>query len=179
MKLTTKFLLLTLVFGFVLMTSKVQGQAAVGGGLAFGTEIESVGINVNGTYMITDNIALAPSLIYWIPKSYFADYKLKWFEVDLNGHYYFDAGGNVKPYALAGLNFSFITVPVLDWTGGWLGGGSFTTKNSTTTKVGLNLGGGVEFDIDAPIKPFGQINYTIIDSFDQLVIMAGVRFPLN
>ncbi len=178
MKLTKKSLLLTVALGLIFMTSKVQGQAAVGGGLAFGTEIESVGINLNGTYMITEEIALAPSLIYWIPKAYLADFKLKWFEVDLNGHYYFDIGGNIKPYALAGLNFSFITFPVADWTGGWFGG-SFETKNKTTTKVGLNLGGGVEFDIDAPIKPFGQLNYTIIDSFDQLVIMAGVRFPLN
>lgn len=177
MKLSAKSLLLTMALGFVLMNFKVQGQAAVGGGLAFGTEIESVGINLNGTYLITENIAVAPSLIYWIPKSYFADFKLKWFEVDLNGHYYFDAGGNIKPYALAGLNFSFITVPTY-YGVNWLGG-TVETRNHTTTKVGLNLGGGVEFDIDAPIKPFGQLNYTIIDNFDQLVIMAGVRFPLN
>lgn len=176
MKLTTRILLMAFALGLIFMTTKVQGQAAVGGGLAYGTEIESVGINLNGTYMINDNIALAPTLMYWIPKSYWGDLKLKWFEVDLNGHYYFDTGGNIKPYALAGLNFSFITVPGFSVS---FGGYGVSTESETTTKVGLNLGGGVEFDIDAPIKPFGQLNYTIIDSFDQLVIMAGVRFPLN
>ena len=174
-----------IIKGFVLLFfltvaatfQKAQAQAAVGGGLAYGTEIESLGININGTYRLNENIALAPGLIYYFPKAYFADYKLKWLEIDLNGHYYFNTTGNIKPYALAGLNFSFITFPTYSFSG--IFGGSGDIDNKTTTKVGLNLGGGVEFDIDAPIKPFGQLSYSIIDTFDQLVIVAGVRFPLN
>lgn len=166
------------VTGFI--AQKAQGQAAVGGGLAYGTEIESAGINLNGTYFVADNFAIAPSLIYYFPKKLYGDWKMKWFEFDVNGHYYFDTPGTVKPYGLAGLNFSFLTVPTLDWTGGWgSGGGSLETKNKTTTKVGLNIGAGAEFDINSPIKPFAQLSYAIIESFDQLVIIAGVRFPLN
>lgn len=177
MNLLKKGLVLIFTIALAATFQKVQAQAALGGGLAYGTEIESPGININGTYMINDNIALAPGLIYYFPKEYFADYKLKWFEVDLNGHYYFNTTGIVKPYALAGLNFSFITFPTYTFSG--LFGGSGEVDNETTTKVGLNLGGGVEFDIDAPVKPFGQLSYSVIDSFDQLVIVAGVRFPLN
>lgn len=173
-----KPLLVILFVLLVLTTQRAHGQAAVGGGLAYGTEIESAGINLNGTYFVTDNIAIAPSLIYYFPKTIVADWKMKWFEFDVNGHYYFDTPGIVKPYGLAGLNFSFITVPSYSFGGIW-GGGSVETKNKTTTKVGLNIGGGAEFDIDAPITPFAQLNYTIIDTFDQLVIVAGVRFSLN
>ena len=177
MKRVKVSLLLVFSFGLLLGARNVQGQAAVGAGLAYGTEIESAGINLNGTYLITDNIAIAPSLIYYFPKKLYGDYKMKWFELDINGHYYFDTPGIVRPYGLAGLNFSFITVPVLTFGGGMFG--SFETEKETTTKVGLNIGGGAEFDIDAPIKPFAQLNYTLIDEFDQLVILAGVRFPLD
>ncbi len=177
MNLMKKGIILIFILALTATSQKLQAQAAVGGGLAYGTEIESLGININGTYKINENIALAPGLIYYFPKKYFADYKLKWLEVDLNGHYYFNTSGNIKPYALAGLNFSFITFPTYSFSG--LFGGTGDVENETTTKVGLNLGGGVEFDIDAPVKPFGQLSYSIIDSFDQLVIVAGVRFPLN
>lgn len=177
MKLIEKSLILFCLLGLIATTQNANGQAAVGGGLAYGSEIESPGINLNGTYMVTENIALAPGIIYFFPKELYGDYKLKWLEVDLNGHYYFNTTGNIKPYALAGLNFSFITVPTFDLSNIFQGSGEM--ENETTTKIGLNLGGGVEFDIDSPIKPFGQLSYSIIESFDQLVIIAGVRFPLN
>lgn len=177
MSLLRKGVILIFIFALTVTFQKAHAQAAVGGGLAYGTEIESPGINLNGTYKLNENIALAPGLIYYFPKSYYADYKLKWLELDLNGHYYFNTSSNIKPYALAGLNFSFITFPTYNFSS--LFGGTGEVENETTTKVGLNLGGGVEFDIDAPVKPFGQISYSIIDTFDQLVIVAGVRFPLN
>lgn len=177
MKLIKKSLILFCLLGLVATTQNAKGQTAIGGGLAYGTEIESPGINLNGTYMVTENIAIAPSIIYFFPKSYYSDYKLKWLEVDLNGHYYFNTTGNIKPYALAGLNFSFLTVPTYDFSS--LFGGSGEVENETTTKIGLNLGGGAEFDIDSSIKPFGQLSYSIIENFGQLVIIAGVRFPLN
>lgn len=177
MKLVKKSFVLAFALGLMMTAQKVQGQAAVGGGLAYGTEIESAGINLNGTYLVTDNIAIAPSLVYYFPKKLVGDYKMKWFEFDVNGHYYFDVPGIVRPYGLAGLNFSFITVPGMSYSFG--GFGSVETEKETTTKVGLNIGGGAEFNIDAPITPFGQLNYSIIDTFDQLVIIAGVRFPLN
>lgn len=177
MKLIKFFLILFCLFGLIATSQNANGQAAIGGGLAYGTEIESPGINLNGTYLVTENIALAPSIIYFFPKSYYGDFKLKWLEVDLNGHYYFNTTGNVKPYALAGLNFSFITVPTYDFSSFF--GGSGEVENKTTTKIGLNLGGGAEFDINSPIKPFGQLSYSIIGDFNQLVIIAGIRFPLN
>ena len=177
MNFIEKGIILIFILALTATSQKLQAQAAIGGGLAYGTEIESAGININGTYKINENIALAPGLIYYFPKAYFADYKLKWLEVDLNGHYYFNTSGNVKPYALAGLNFSFITFPTYNFSGFF--GGTSDVENETTTKVGLNLGGGVEFDLDAPVKPFGQLSYSVIDTFDQLVIVAGVRFPLN
>lgn len=177
MKLIKISSILFLLIGLLATTQNVKGQAAFGGGLAYGTEIESPGINLNGTYLVTENIALAPSVIYYFPKSYYRDFKLKWLEVGLNGHYYFNTTGIVKPYALAGLNFSFITVPTYDFSSFF--GGSGEVENKTTTKIGLNLGGGAEFEINSPIKPFGQLSYSIIGDFDQLVIIAGVRFPLN
>ena len=44
-----------------------KGKISVGGGLAYGTEIKKMGINLRGYYGITDKIDAAPSFTYFFP----------------------------------------------------------------------------------------------------------------
>lgn len=145
-----------------------KGNMRLGGQLAFGTEIESLGIGANFDYAITDAILLAPSLVYFFGKS---EGEVSWslFEVNLNGNYLFDTGNsNIIPYALAGLNLSF-------WSVDYEGFGFGSLGNSTN--VGLNIGGGADFVVST-FFVFGELRY-VISSSDQLVIAGGVKFPLN
>ena len=151
--------ILTLTF-----TLNSKAQTRVGGGLVYGTEIENIGINLNGQYFIKENIAIAPGLNYFFPKALGSGFDLNWFEINANGHYYFNTG-SIEPYALAGLNFAFLSVK-----------SSF--GDSSNTEVGLNLGGGANFDIGSSIKPFGELRIVIGDA-DQLVLGGGVRFTLG
>jgi len=141
----------------------------LGGQLAFGTEIESLGIGANFDYAITDVILLAPSLVYFFGKS---EGEIDWslFEVNLNGNYLFATGNsNIIPYALAGINLSF-------WSVNYEGFGNFGGLGNDTN-IGLNLGGGADFVVNT-FFVFGELRY-VISSSDQLVIVGGVKFPLG
>ena len=161
-----KFLMITLLAGAInLFGSDVYAQKTLGGGIAYGTEIESIGIHADAQFFINDNLAISPSVLYYFPKEIYEGFNYKWFEVN----------ANANVYGIAGLNIAFISFPFLNF-GGIFGGSDF--NNSTSTKIGLNIGVGADFDIGSNIVPFGQLRYNI-SSFDQLAIEAGVRFPLD
>ncbi len=151
-----------------LLAQTEKGAMRAGGGLAFGTEIESLGIQGRFDYAITEQILLAPDLTYFFGKSE-GSIDLNWFDINLNGNYLFDTGNpDIIPYALAGLNFAIVSAS-------YDGFGDF--GDSSSTEIGLNLGGGADF-IVGTIIIFGELRYAI-SSADQLVIAGGVKFPLN
>ena len=146
-----------------------KGAMRAGGGLVYGTEIENLGIQGRFDYAITDQILLAPDLIYFFPKSE-GSVDFKWFDINLNGNYLFDIGNpDVVPYALAGINIAILSVDLDDF-----GFGDFGADG---TEIGLNLGGGCDFVVGSVIV-YGELRYAI-SSADQLVIGGGVKFPLN
>ena len=44
------------------------GQARVGGGLSYGTEIEEMGLNLTGEFFLKDIVALTPEINYFFTK---------------------------------------------------------------------------------------------------------------
>ena len=152
----------------LLSISSANAQTSLGAFLAFGTEIETLGIGVNGEFYVTDAITIAPDIIYFFPNTTefpgSGEIKSKLFEINANGHYHFDLGSSVMPYALVGIGIAIVGVEAFGF-------------DDSTTDIGLNLGGGADFDIGSSIMPFGEIRYATNTS--QLVIMGGVRLPLN
>jgi len=142
----------------------VQAQTRVGAGLAYGTEIEKMGINVNSQIFVKENIAIAPGIVYFFPKNLGSGFDFNWFDINLNGHYYF-ALNSVQPYALAGLNFAILSID-----------SGFGSANNT--EIGLNLGGGVNFLIGGKLIPFGELRI-VVGNADQLVFGGGVRLNIN
>lgn len=157
------------------VTEKAQAQATIGAGIAYGTEIESVGATVNAQFFISDQLALSPEFVYYFPKGSTGDFKIKWYEFNANANYYFSTEGTAKFYGLGGLNFSIVSIPSFNL--GDLFGETASVGSTSATKIGLNIGGGVDFKLEGNITPFAQIKYTL-SSFDQLAIVAGVRFKL-
>ena len=157
---------ITLIFSVQLLVAQAEkGAIRVGGGLAFGTEIESLGIQARGDYALTNNILLAPDLIY-----YFGSSGFDWFDINFNGNYLFEVSNpDIVPYVLAGLNFAIISV---DYDIPILG-----ELSDSSTEVGLNIGGGCDFLVGTLIV-FGELRYNISNA-DQLMIAGGVKFPIN
>ncbi len=178
----TKLFLAIFFLAITFFIQNTNAQTTVGGGIAYGTEIENMGIDLTGQYFVKDNIAIEGSFTYYLPKDFGDgssalgdDYKIKWYEINANANYYFKMPGKTKAYALAGLNMSFLSVPTFDF-GSIFGGGS-GVKNETNSEIGLNIGAGADFDLGKNFTPFAQLKYVISDA-DQLQILAGVRFTL-
>ena len=140
-----------------------EGQFKVGGGLAFGTEVEAIGIQAGATYGFTDEISAGADFIIFFPEN------IDWFEFNANGHYKFVAEDDMSVYALAGLNYTSLSVDVPNFGG--FGGGSVSSS-----EIGLNLGGGAEFNVDFALI-YAELKY-VVSNADQLGISGGLRFPI-
>jgi len=172
MKNINKFLiiLLVLIIGFIVSPSTANAQNSVGGGLAFGTGIESAGIGINAEFRVADKISVAPSFIYFFPRTVIAGIQTKQFEVNINGNYYLRSDDKIDFYALAGLNITRISIPII-FPG-------LIESTISSTEVGLNVGAGANFKVSSKVTPFAEMKYAI-SNFDQLVIFGGVKFGLN
>lgn len=162
-----------LLFFLALLISShsLSAQLSVGGGLSFGTGIENIGLFARGGYDITDEIRGNATVNFFFGENVEGIVKTSLWTINLDGHYVLVDEDNLAIYGLAGLNIGISRVKFDDPTGII---GSFSDSE---TNIGLNAGGGVELPLDA-INPFAEVKY-VIGGFDQLVIVAGVRYPLN
>lgn len=162
------FIAATLLFGGLFAVS-AQTETRIGGMLAYGTEIENLGIGVNAEFGITEKLSVSPSFIFYLPREE-GPISINWWEINANGNYYFIKNEGIDVYGLAGLNYSSVKV---EYSENYFFGGASTSDG----RFGLNIGGGANFDIGSSIFPFAELKYVIIDG-GQLVIAAGVKFTL-
>ena len=152
---------------FSFLSVNAQEDTRLGAMLAYGTEIENIGIGANAEFPIMENLTISPSFIYYLPKEEYG-MKMNWFEVNANANYYFVSQDNMSVYALGGLNYSSVKVSFDD---AWLG-----SYSSSAGLFGLNLCGGVNFILGA-FTPFAELKYAII-VVGLLGAGAGVKFNL-
>lgn len=85
-----------------------------------------------------------------------------------------------QPYAGGGLGLHFfhtkVQIPDMDLGGGVIVPG-FTSSESTT-KLGLDMGGGVSTPLNPKTSLYGEMWYTLAD-IDQLSMKVGVSFLLS
>lgn len=167
---TTKNILCAILLLLGVQFSNAQDEMRIGGMLAYGTEVENIGIGVTAAFPIMDKMTIAPSFIFYLPKDEFG-VKINWFELNANANYYFLDEGNFNVYGLGGLNFSSISVK---YDNASIYGSGLSASDG---RIGLNLGGGANFDIGTSFLLFSELKYVIIDE-GQLVIAAGVKFSL-
>jgi outer membrane protein X len=149
-----KLISLSAVVVLLMMAQETFAQNKLGVFLGYGSEVEEVGIGVNGEFGINDKMAISPSFVYWFPP---AD-GVSWWELNGNLNYYFQE----KFYGLVGLNFFHFNYDYLD---------------VSDTEVGLNLGVGYNFDTGGKVIPFGEAKFVLSDA-DQLALLFGIRFTL-
>ncbi len=158
MKRTIKLALLLFGLIFAYNTSAQAQDIKAGGGLAYGSEVEAIGVQVSGVYDITEEVSGAADFIIFFPDGY------DFWELNLNAHYGFYAEDNVRVYGLAGLNYATTKVDLIP------------SGSRSNSELGLNLGGGAEFGLDFA-NLYSELKYVLGDA-DQLAISAGLRFPI-
>lgn len=177
-KLTlTASIAMILILGTI--SASAQTETRIGALVAYGTEIENIGIGANAEFPITEKLTVSPSFIYFLPKDEFG-IKVNWFEVNANANYYFLQEETISIYGLAGLNYTNVktTFDGFDDLGEFGEMFDFGEEGEISDgRFGLNLGAGINYIMSGSITPFAELKYVIIDG-SQLVIAAGVRFDL-
>lgn len=162
-------------FSFISFTN-VQAQeidTRIGGMLAYGTEIENIGVGANAEFGVMEKLSISPSFIYYLPKEE-GPVKVNWFEVNANANYYLLNDGGFDVYGLAGLNYSSVKVKYDGAAFPGFGG----SASGSDGRFGLNLGAGANMHLsNDSIMPFAELKYVIIDG-GQLVLAAGVKFKI-
>lgn len=155
------------------------GDLKVGVGLAYGSEVENLGIKADGYYTINEQFRVGADLVYYFPDSQdfgSAETTINYFGINFNGNYVFINEADMLVYGIAGINILNISVDSEGFGNGGFGGGSFS---SSTTETGLNLGGGAEFGMGFGAL-FAELKFAGIGGdADQIVFGGGARFSLN
>lgn len=167
-----KKVLFTLLLAAVISFSASAQETRVGGLLAIGTDSDFGNFGIGGIaeFLFNDKMAVSPSLIFFFPKDE-NDVKLSMWELNANFNYYFYQENSISLYGLAGLNIANYKIK---WDYDVPG-----DDTESDTEVGLNLGIGSNFSVsNEKILPFAELKYEI-NEYDQLVILAGVKFNIK
>ena len=145
--------LFSMMFFIMSSASAQKGIQAFGVNLGYGSEIESASIGVKYQYNITNNIRLEPSANYFFEKK-----GIDMFDFNANAHYLIPTENNIRLYPLAGLTFT-------RWDFG-----------KVANRLGLNIGGGAEFDVSDNLFVNMELKYQIIKDLDQAVFNVGLTY---
>lgn len=153
-----------LVLGILFFSNSnamAQSNFKVGGGLAYGTEIEAIGIQAGAVYGFNENLRGAADVVIFFPDDE-NNVDHSFWTINANIHYLLMAEDASVFYALGGLNYATQHLS--------------NGVSITDSEAGLNLGGGAEFGVNFGVI-YLEAKYVISD-FDQLVLGGGVRFSL-
>ena len=153
-KILTLVCLMMLGMGFA--QAQVQkGETAVGVNLVYGSEIESMGIGTRFQYGIWDQLRAEVGLNYFFEKDH-----VNWWDVNLNAHYLVGLWNDkLYIYPLAGLNYTMVKAGDIE-----------------SNHIGLNVGAGVEYEINEHFGANLEYRHTIIRKVDQGVIGLGLNY---
>ncbi len=158
------FALFSLLFVLLCSVHAQQGRHALGFGLNYGTQIESMGLGVKYQYNITDPIRIEPSFNY-----FFENDNVSMLDLNVNLHYLFPVGKGVKIYPLFGLTLANWMLDIDDVLLGY-------DVDDNECRFGVNLGGGVEFDLGRNWAINLEGKYQLVSDFDQGVISLGAVY---
>lgn len=150
-----------------------EGQAYLGGQLAYPTDIKSLGIGVKGGYGITDAIRTQATFDYFLKKD-----NVSCWDLNLDVHYLFPLGDNIKVYPLAGLTYLRCSVDGFTQTVSTPAGSITVGSNESYSdgNLGVNLGGGFQYDLTEKLALNAEVKFQIIKNNNQGVISAGLAY---
>jgi len=136
-----------------------QGETAVGVNLLYGSEIESMGLGARFQYGILDQLRAEVGF-----NGFFAHKHTTWWDVNLNAHYLVPIRSEqFYIYPLAGVNYTMTKVKL-------------DGPSDEENHVGLNVGAGLEYEINEHFGVNLEYRHTIIRKVDQGVFGLGVNY---
>lgn len=161
MKNLFKTLFIAILFFAV---TEASAQISVGGGVVYGTDINNIGISVNGKYEINEKWSAAPAFTYFLKKDF-----VNWSALDLDANYQLTEIENVGSlYAIGGLNMTFYKVKFEADLGEF---GDYS-NSITGSNAGVNLGLGLTVPAGDNFIIAPEIKYSISNGS---YLRAGVK----
>ena len=137
-----------------------QGETAAGVNLVYGSEIENLGIGARFQYGVLDQLRTEVGFNYFFEKNH-----MSWWDVNINAHYLVGLWNEqLYIYPLAGLNYTMVDFK-----------GEFNEKGEEN-HIGLNLGAGIEYEINDHFGVNFEYRHTIIRKVDQGVFGLGINY---
>jgi len=166
------FLILAIIlplFGF--SQSFDTSNLRVGGGLVYGTDIDNVGIDINGVYQFDEQWEGGIAFTHFFKKNY-----TTWNILDFDGHYtFYSDNSKLSVYGLGGLSLTFAKAkfPAVTFNG-------MTVMSETTvssTNAGLNLGGGINYALTDQLNLAPELKVTIANAtYVRMCVNLQYRF---
>jgi outer membrane immunogenic protein len=154
----------TATAALALAANDAAAEPRVGAALVYGTEIEEVGLQLNGYYGLDQ----VPGLRVGAEFTYFfVGDPVTFWTIDLNAQYRFIEPGPFGAYGIAGLDIAHGSVDI-DL-------GPLGDESTSSTDIGLNLGIGAEYAVTENVELFAEVKYVISD-YDQAVLAIGGRY---
>lgn len=149
----------------------------VGAYVLYGTNMKNIGIGVKYLQNFTEAIRLEAVGDYYLKTDGFT-----MFDVNVNGHYLFPLSDKVTAYPLVGINFTswknsydFEDYGLGDYYYGDYSGYDTDVKDSS---IGLNFGGGIQYQLTDKLRIGAELKYQTISGFNTTVIGAGITYTL-
>ena len=136
---------------FLSFTTTSQAQFRLGPTINFASNSVGFGIGGKADFYIQDRISISPAFTL-----FFGD-GANITSIDADGHYYFDVLEDLDFYGLGGLKIAS-------------GGGN--------TDLGLNLGAGLDFNIQDNLDTFAEAKFDI-GGLDAFVVTLGIYFRMG
>jgi len=152
--------LLLILSSFIFLPLFSLGQLSVGGGGAYDTAFERGGLNVQGMYEINKRLRPSFNMVYYISPAGFISTSLSF---NTNLHFLILNKERLNVYGLGGLNITRFRIK-----------DSFQKIIETTS--GLNVGGGIDFNVSRNLSGIGEVKYDFEDVANRWIISAGVMY---
>ena len=137
-----------------------KGDKALGINLMYGTDIESMGVGGKVQYVFHEHWRGEGSFNY-----FFKHHGRSQWDLNLTAHYLVNLGEKFRVYPLAGPTIVNATYD------GYAG-----DMDGSITKFGVNLGGGIEYDLSDNFTVGFEARYSIVSKIDQAVFGIGATY---
>lgn len=156
-KFKSLFIALALIFG-VGAAYADEGDHGAGVTFGFGTGngMNNFGIGVRYNYMLSDNVRIEPSFMYYFDTD---DFTQK--DLSFNAHYLFNmADDKFHIYPIFGVTALF-------------GKEKFVDDSDHYMRMGCNIGAGIQYDVNDDFALIGEAKYKLVKDFANVHFAVG------
>jgi outer membrane protein X len=145
--------------------SQEKGEKSAAAHLVSGSgdSYSNIGLNAAFRYGVTDPIRLEGSFTYFLKKDH-----ISMWDVSVSGHYLFKVADKFTIYPLAGLGIFGVS-----WSYDY---GFGVSNSSSESKLGVNLGGGAEYQITPQLALNAEAKYKIVDNWNRSLLYVGIAY---